>query len=89
MKVKNITENTSENWLTHWQEFSEAKLGMCVERSCISLATVGTHVQKSESNDEEWYVVPLCSAHSQKAGEEIKLFGNPLVPAKMSVICEA
>ncbi|MGF1764398.1 hypothetical protein [Aliivibrio kagoshimensis] len=93
MKVKNIKainhENESVSWLHHWQEFSEAKLGMCVERSCISLATVGTHVQKSESSDDGWYIVPLCKAHSKKIGEELKLFGNPLVPANMDALCEA
>lgn len=91
MKVKNIN-GTSDNsckctsWLAHWEKFSGTKAGTCAEKSCLSQATVGAHVQK-QVTDMAWYIIPLCATHNKKAAE-IDLYGDPkLVSANVSQTC--
>lgn len=91
MKVKNIN-GTSDNdctckgWLTHWENFSGKKAGMCVEKSCTNNATVGAHVQK-DSADRSWYIIPLCAIHNKQA-DEVELFGTPVfVSANVRETC--
>lgn len=94
MKVKNIngiSANTCKcgSWLSHWIKFSNAKqAGLCKELTCTQFATEGALIQKVNSEDSGWYVVPLCSAHSKMQGHEIELLGKPdLVPANDLKAC--
>lgn len=93
MKVKNIdgsSDNTCKcgSWLNHWKKFSRAKAGLCKERSCTNLATVGAHVRKANSKDQNGYIIPLCSAHNELKGKELEIFLNPtLISANVSETC--
>lgn len=94
MKVKNINGIGDKvcpcgNWLNHWIRFSKAKqAGLCKELTCTEFATEGVLVQKADSSDKEWYVVPLCDIHCRMTGKEIELLGRPeLVAAKIDKAC--
>ena len=36
------------------------KFGTCSCSDCIKSTTVGAHMQKVNSSDKSWYIVPLC-----------------------------
>ena len=93
MKIKNINGtggNTCKcgSWLNHWKKFSRGKAGLCKERSCANRATVGAYVQKANSKDKRWYVIPLCTTHNSMKGKKLELFLYPtLVSANISETC--
>ena len=93
MKVRNINGTSSNtckcaSWLKHWGKFSGGTAGLCKEKTCMSTATVGAHVQKSDSTDQNWYIIPLCDSHNKMVGKEIELYGTPtLVSANVSETC--
>lgn len=96
MKVKNIN-GTSDNsckcgtWLKHWEKYNTGSQSIpiyCREVSCMGKPEVGAHVQKADSTDTSWYIVPLCSAHNAKKGESITLMeGTALASANVSQTC--
>jgi hypothetical protein len=93
-KVKNINGTSDNNckcgsWLKHWEKFSGQKPGWCAEASCRKDSTVGAHVQKSESLDNKWYIIPLCGDHNALEGKEISIMDSTiLVSANKSETCE-
>lgn len=58
------------SWLAHWKKFSGfSHLSyFCTEKNCLRTDLTGAFVQKAESSDANWYVVPLCSVHSLHKG---------------------
>ncbi|USE34577.1 hypothetical protein [Endozoicomonas sp. SCSIO W0465] len=93
VRVRNINGTSDHDcrcgsWLKHWELFSKEKASLCVEESCTNEATVGAHVQKISSYDNDWYIIPLCKHHNNLRGEEIELYGSPtLVSANVSETC--
>ncbi|MFA4852803.1 MAG: hypothetical protein WC974_08870 [Thermoplasmata archaeon] len=92
-KVKNIN-GTSDNtckcgsWLKHWEKFSGQTTQYCIEKSCTKKDLVGAHVQKDNSTDMSWYIIPLCSFHNQSEGV-LEISDNyKLVSANKSETCE-
>jgi len=73
LTVKNLTVSSRipcmfPNWLEHWRTFSCLCLPThCPESICREKPEVGVLVQKNESTDEHWYVIPLCRKHSLAA----------------------
>jgi hypothetical protein len=94
MRVKNIN-GTSQNvckcgsWLDHWKNFSgQALPTYCPEKTCTGKPEVGAHVQKDNSTDNAWYIVPLCKTCNAKTGQPLDLMdGTVLVPANVSDTC--
>jgi hypothetical protein len=94
MKVKNIN-GTSQNtckcgsWFRHWKEFGGKALTLyCCVSSCSNLVEVGAHVQKYDSTDDRWYIVPFCKEHNAKIGETLDIDDNiELVSANVSETC--
>jgi len=73
-KVKNLN-GTSDNdcpkcgtWLKHWEKLSGKTADECA--CCSQKATVGAHVQKAESDNNKWYIVPLCKKCNGKSSTE-------------------
>lgn len=69
-KVENIngtsdTECKCGSWIQHWKNFSIQTATYCSEESCIETDLEGAHVQKANSTDQSWYIVPLCGKHNQ------------------------
>ena len=95
MKVTNIN-GTSDNtclcgsWLKHWENYNSAgqsKPILCP--ACgIHLVEVGAHVQKYNSSDEKWYIVPLCKSCNNKSSNTILDVGScALAPASRASTC--
>jgi len=85
LTIKNVTVDTSipcmfPNWLEHWRKFSVLAMPIhCPESACREKPEVGALVQKSNSPDAHWYVMPLCKKHSL-ATDPLEVF-TILIPA--------
>jgi hypothetical protein len=92
MKVKNIN-GTSQNacpcgsWIAHWEKFSGRKAEYCSVSTCLNKAEDGAHVQRANSSDEKWYIIPLCKAHNHTADELAILDSTLLVHANVRETC--
>lgn len=88
--VKNLN-GTSDNtvpsgyasWKDYWEKKSGQKADKCHRLNCSSTSyIVGAHVQLVNGGNE-WYIVPLCSAHNQS--KDVQFYVNgPLVPVDSS-----
>lgn len=72
-KIKNINGTSDNNckcisWLKHWEKFSGQTTQFCVEKTCTGKDLVGAHVQRADSSDMSWYILPLCKSHNQSSG---------------------
>ncbi len=94
MKVKNIN-GTSRNacncgsWLEHWKNYGGRSLpASCAVGSCNQKPEVGAHVQRNDSTDSSWYIIPLCKAHNGETGKSLSVSDfTKLVPANVSDTC--
>ncbi len=94
MRVKNIN-GTSDNtckcgsWLEHWKKFSSQTLSSyCSEVKCTKKPEVGAHVQKDNSTDTNWYIVPFCNTHNGETGKSLDIVDSvKLVSANVSETC--
>lgn len=94
MKVKNIngtSDSTCEcgSWLDHWKKFSGQSLPTyCSEKTCTKKPEVGAHVQKDNSTDSNWYIVPFCNTHNLETGKSLEIVDSvKLVSANVSETC--
>jgi hypothetical protein len=91
MKVTNIN-GTSDNtckcgsWLKHWEKYSGISVTYCSETSCLSKDIVGAHVQKADSDDKNWYIVPLCKTHNA-SDKDLDIGSTKLISANTSETC--
>ncbi|MDC6364006.1 MULTISPECIES: hypothetical protein [Flavobacteriaceae] len=92
-RIKNIN-GTSQNkcscgsWLKHWEKFSGQTTSFCIEKGCINKDLVGAHVQKANSFDSKWYIIPLCNQHNQSNGELEIVDAYKMVSANKGETCE-
>ena len=86
MKVKNIKGTNRyrdpyghESWIDYWckHRYKIYVCASCGNGYCHDL--VGAHVQKVNSNDNKWYIVPLCKSCNQK-NEPFNVEDDMLVP---------
>ena len=59
-----------QSWLDYWKKHTN-KNAICASSGddccfCATYDLVGAHVQKVNSNDKKWYIVPLCKSCNQK-----------------------
>lgn len=95
MKVRNIN-GTSQNtcgcgsWFKHWEKFSGQSIPKyCPVDKCIEKELVGAHVQRENFFDNNWYIVPLCSAHNGERGKSLDISDYiKLVSANVSETCD-
>ncbi len=79
---------TCGSWIEHWKKYSGQTVACCVEVSCTGKDLMGVHVQKASTEDGDWYIIPLCQAHSEIQGE-IEVSDNyKLVSADTLETCE-
>jgi hypothetical protein len=94
MRIRNIN-GTSQNtckcgsWLNHWKKFSgQAVPSYCPAKNCPEEEMVGAHVQKDNSNDNNWYIFPLCKKHNTATGQSLEVSDTyKLVSANVSQTC--
>ncbi len=94
MKVTNINGTAGGpcacgSWLEHWKNFSRQNLlAFCPEERCVAKPELGTLVQKDDSTDTNWYVIPLCKRHHGMKGKSIAVGDYiSLVPADVDQTC--
>lgn len=92
-KVKNINGTSDTNckcgsWLKHWEKFSGQTTQYCTETKCVNTDLVGAHVQKADSADNNWYIIPLCNSHNQSTGTLEVSDSYKLVSANKKETCE-
>ena len=86
MKVKNINGSSRfakptgySSWLDYWVAQKGYRPTYCSETSCLGIQLVGAHVQKVNSTDQQWYIVPLCSSCNQRT-DTFDVPADKLVP---------
>ncbi|AEW85175.1 hypothetical protein B0A78_12095 [Flavobacterium columnare NBRC 100251 = ATCC 23463] len=93
-KVKNINGTSDNNckcgsWLQHWKKYSKQDVDSCSEKSCSEKKDlVGAHVQKSDSSDMSWYIIPLCKTHNKSTDDLEITTSRKLVSANKKETCE-
>ena len=93
MKVKNINGSSQStcscgSWLKHWEKFSGQTIIYCPAGNCRNTDLVGAHVLKANSQDQKWYIYPLCKKHNHHIGE-LEVFNSyKLVSANKKETCE-
>ena len=77
VKVHNLNNTSDRNppkgyasWKAWWEDKKGRKFGRCSCIVCKSSAEVGAHVQKKDSTDKKWYIVPLCFECNKKPSTE-------------------
>lgn len=92
-KVKNINGTSKNNcncgsWLQHWKNYSGQNAEYCSEKLCLEKAElVGAHVQKSDSKDMSWFIIPLCKTHNKSTGDIEIMDSRKLVSANIKETC--
>lgn len=73
MRVKNVNGSGRfsapagyRSWLDYWEKKTGSKAFFCSASNCFSSNLVGAHVQKANSTDNRWYIIPLCSSCNQR-----------------------
>jgi len=93
-KIKNIN-GTSDNtckcgsWLKHWEKISGNTASYCSAYGCsVKIDLVGAHIQKANSTDSKWYIIPLCKTHNAASGELEVSDSTTYISANKSETCE-
>jgi hypothetical protein len=96
MKVNNINGTSKStckcgSWLDHWKNYSCQSLPTyCPEKTCHNKPEVGAHVQKDNSIDRSWYIVPLCTTHNAQTRGSLELRDSiKLASANVAATCGA
>ena len=79
IKVKNVNGSSRfgspsgyTSWLEYWEDKSGKKAWRCSAIDCHKTGRwnlVGAHVQKANSYDQSWYIVPLCTSCNNRTDE--------------------
>lgn len=73
MRVKNLHDKGGRpvpkgytSWLAWWiDQKGVTSMPDCANKNCANKATLGGHVKKDTSEDNAWYMVPLCHGCNQ------------------------
>ena len=92
MKIENISNKIEDtcncgSWLEHWYKFSNEKINHCQASACTEPVKYGAHVQKADSHDRNWYIVPLCKSHSKSTYHVDLIAGTQLVSVDLTETC--
>lgn len=88
VKVKNLNGTGNRlpvgysSWLDFWEKKTGKKASECGRSGCAKKATDGAHVQKADSDDRRWYIVPLCHECNMKPSSEEFYIDETLVPVR-------
>lgn len=82
MKIRNIQGSSKVNekpprgyssWLDYWEVNANRKLQTGIKYKCPACRNAferanfdGCHVQKVDSTDSKWYIIPLCNSCSHR-----------------------
>lgn len=91
VKNRNGTSDTKckcGSLLDHWKKFSNTTVTYCSEKACTGKELLGAHVQKADSSDQKWYIIPLCNTHNQSTKELEVVDSTVFVSANKKETCE-
>ncbi|MDR1846950.1 MAG: hypothetical protein LBR17_02395 [Bacteroidales bacterium] len=78
----NRVPNDYSSWLDYWEKEKNQKANQCSASDCSqSDNLVGAHVKKVGSDDNSWYIVPLCQSCNMSE-REFLVNENLLVPVR-------
>lgn len=87
VNVKNIHSGSRpapsgySSWLSYWmKEQGVTSTPKCANIACTAWAEHGGHVKKVKSNDNSWYIVPLCVECNEDKDKEFIVYESNLVP---------
>ncbi len=92
MKVENI-DGTKDStckcgsWLQHWKNYGGDKVSHCSASGCENSVELGAHVQKADSHDWSWYIVPFCETHNHATYHVDLVFDTKMVSANVEETC--
>ena len=79
IKIKNVNGSSRfdcpagyASWLDYWEAKSGKTAWICSASGCVNGGRsnlVGAHVQKANSYDNSWYIVPLCRGCNNRTDE--------------------
>ena len=93
MKITNINGTSDTNckcgsWLNHQINYSGQTLPpTCPVLGCYKKPELGAHVQKANSSDRKWYIIPLCTSHNSASGTLEVIDSIKLVSANKNETC--
>jgi len=93
MKIRKVNGTSQKkcncgSWLKHWEKFSRQTASFCPVENCLEMDLIGAHVKKDDSEDNNWYIFPLCGKHNAAKGKTLKVSDNyELVSADVSETC--
>lgn len=96
MRVTNLNGTSDKDcscgsWLRHWALFNTK--GQKLPKLCPAckqkLAEVGAHVQKADSDRNDWYIVPLCKGCNNQSSDVVFDIGDcALASANKAKTCD-
>ena len=84
VNVINIDHGTDANtkYIRQWEAYKSRKLKGCANLNCDNHkkhdALVGGHVKIKGSNDNRWYITPLCHSCNAQDGLEMVVYKEDL-----------
>ena len=90
-KVKNVNGSSRfpaprgyNSWLEYWEKQTGQRKFTCGAAGCRKTDLVGAHVQKVDSQDKKWYIVPLCKSCNKK-DKPFNVDDDMLVPVPSNI----
>jgi hypothetical protein len=95
-KVKNLGGTGPKDckcgtWKKHWQNNSKGKAwpSQCIAIGCSETASVGGHVKKTDSYDNDHYIIPIGYSHNALGTDkEYAVSDGYFVSANKSETCD-
>ncbi len=82
MRVKNLHSGDTggKGWLERWIQYKGiGHVPSCSNLKCRNNAEHGGHVKKVNSEDNRWYIVPLCAKCNETKDLEFDVRADDLV----------
>ena len=68
--------------------FPVSQCQVIAQRRVARKELVGAHVQQESSDDNNWYIYPICKKHNEAIGQSLDVADTyKLVPANVSQTC--
>ncbi len=57
------------SWFNHWEHYSGYTSKFCAASRCTNRELEMSYVQLANSDNQNWYVIPLCKQHIETTGK--------------------
>ena len=88
IKVKNLNGTSNnyppdgfDSWLSWWENKKSKMANNCANVNCDGTAEVGGHVKCINTNNNQWFITPLCKKCNNSSNDtEFFVSSNDLEP---------